>query len=1153
MAEKLTEQQLQAITNRGGKLLVSAAAGSGKTKVLVDRLMGYMTDPIRPANIDEFLIITYTKAAAAELRGKIATKISERIAVEPYNRHLQQQLQRLHLTQISTVHAFCGEILREYAYMLDLPADFRVADENECLEYQAGAMQQLLNEAYADVQKDTDFSTFVNTQGFGRDDRRVPEIILKVYHSAMCHLDPDAWLNWSIGFDKQAQIEDVSQTVWGKYLIDDLHAYLDLQITALTNAYKAAENAFDMDKPAQLLRVTVSQLQSLRECTLWDQIVKHEPIDYGRLTFSKKCVDTEVIEQIKAVRDACKAGLSKRLERFRDCSTVVLADLAGCHSAARGLVGLVRRFRQIYGQIKRSRHVLDFADLEHKTLDLVLGRSRSGTTRTAIEIGNRFREVMVDEYQDSNNVQDAIFSALTEQRNNCFMVGDVKQSIYQFRLADPTIFIDKYNRFMPAESAVQGQGRKVLLSSNFRSSGAVIKAVNDVFTTCMSPQVGGLSYSEDEKLYEGIPHVPLNDQEIELYALDVQSDTYVEEAAFVASRIKTLLDGTHMVRNGDQLRPIEPEDIVILLRSPGSVGYAYQRALEEQGIRCVTGAGDDLLQTEEIENLCSLLKVIQNPLQDIPLVSVLLSRLFGFTADELASIRAKRKSGSFYSALVLADTPKVKKFLDILMDLRKDAQMSSLSQLVMHIFSLTRIDSIYAALTDGESRVENLQAFCQIVSAYEINSSRGLLGLIEHLDALAQKGLAVPTEASGAGAVTLMSIHKSKGLEFPVVFLCGLAREFNQESLREQVLCDKDLGLGLSCIDIAKRIQYPSVAKHAIIAKTKAESISEELRVLYVAMTRAKDRLIMIYSAKNVAQEIDEIRLRMSLSDPLLLTSSVNCPGFWVLMCALQHCDNGWKIDYVSAPQEETTDLVTDIQTVSLPEETVARIKESLAFQYPYTAATQTPSKLTATQLKGRDKDAEAAQGASQTNIHNRWWRKPSFAAQDIKPTDRGNIMHAIMQYIRFEKCVDVQGVNAEIQRLVKESYLTEEQAEAADATQIAAFFDTQIGTVIRNAKQVLREFKFSVLQDPFDKEQLATDDKILLQGVVDCAVISDEGISIVDFKSDNVTEESVDAVAQNYIAQVTTYADALSMIYEKPICAAYLYFFKLNKYIKVM
>ena len=1148
MAEKLTFQQRQAVVNRGGRLLVSAAAGSGKTKVLVDRLLSYLMDESTPANLDEFLIITYTKAAAAELRGKIATKLTEKIAEQPDNRHLQQQLQRLHLTKISTIHSFCADILREYAYMLDIPADFRVADEDECLELQSRVLQQILEEAYSQIHTDPDLCAFIDTQGFGRDDRRIPEILLKVYRSAFCHLDPLGWLKWCVStYDETTR--DATQMIWCKYLIEDLFRYLDMQISALERCMQCAIQAEQMEKPVQLLASTLDQLRTLRACKSWDEICDNRHIDYGRLVFSKKITDQDLADQIKAVRDACKSGLEKKLSRFSDNSQSVLVDHANTVCAARGLITLVESFIEGYRKLKNNRRVLDFTDLEHKTLDLLIGKTRSGTSKIAIEIGQRFREVMVDEYQDSNEIQDAIFEALTEKKQNCFMVGDVKQSIYQFRLADPSIFIRKYNDFVPAETAVEGQGRKVLLSSNFRSCGSVIKAVNDVFTTCMSPEVGGLYYGDDELLNEGVPHIPATEQEIELYGLEVESDTYAEEAAFVAQRIEQLLDGTHMVRQGDAFRPITPEDIVIILRSPGSVGSEYQFALEQRGIRCVTGTGTDLMQTEEVQTLLSLLQTINNPGMDIPLVATLTSRIFCFTADELAQLRATHKGGSIYSALQASDTQKARHFIQTLTELRRFSRLESVSKLMMQIFSVTRIDSVFAALPDGALRVENLQNFCQIAAAFETNSNDGLCRFLEYLNHLMQRGVQSQSGSSGSGAVTIMSIHKSKGLEFPVVFLCGLARQFNQEDIRAQVLCDRTLGLGLSCVDTIKRIQYPSVAKNAIAAKMRTESISEELRVLYVAMTRAKDRLIMLYSSPKVRDEVEELTKRMVLSDTLLLTSTADCHGRWILMTAIAR---NWTINYVKAPDVTSIESILTDQNEILSPDTIQRIGNSLSYKYPYITATTTPSKQTATQLKGRDKDSEAAENTKDAVCFKNW-RKPLFADGTPSGTDHGNAMHAIMQYICFEKCSSLRMVQEEIERLVERGYISREHAATVSAEQIYQFFESDLGKEVIGAKHVLREFKFSILIDAESLPLSETEDRILLQGVVDCALITDDGIRIIDFKSDCVTSKTLDTAVEKYRGQLEIYAKALSKIYRKPIISAQLYFFSMGRFVEIL
>ena len=1166
MAETLTYEQRQAVENRGGKLLVSAAAGSGKTKVLVDRLMSYILDPVSPANIDDFLIITYTKAAASELRSKIAAKLSELIAQNGPNKHLQQQMQRLYLAKISTVHGFCTDILRQYAYRLDISADFRVGDEGECLQLQQKALENVINAAYDMALDQPDFCSFIDSQGLGRDDRQIPEIVLKVYNSSRCHLNPDEWLSWCVA--ESAETIDAGQTTWGKYLIDDLHNFLLLQINALHNCISAAEKTDNMEKPAALFKDITLQLERLYQCKNWDEIVHNQNIDYGRLTFSKKCSDLQLAEQMKAVRNACKDMLAKKLRSFIDESAQVLEDLNESLASARGLVTLVREFSSEYERLKKNRGILDFSDLEHKTLDLLLGKKRSGITAIASEIGENFREIMVDEYQDTNAIQDAIFRSLTEKRQNCFMVGDVKQSIYQFRLADPSIFIEKYNSYVSADIAKALQGRKVLLSHNFRSSGGVISAVNDVFSQCMSPDVGGLHYGEEETLREGIPHIPLNEPEVSLYGIDVQCDTYAEESAFVADKICGLLDGTHFVRDGDKLRPIQPEDIVILLRSPGSVGGDFQFALQQRGIRCSMGDTIDLLQTEEVTALCAILQIINNPLQDIPLVAAMTSPVFAYTAEDLAILRNNDKDASIYTLLCAAEDDKSRTFLEILNELRTAARRLPVTELLSKIYNRTSILSIYASMPDGELRYDNLQTFFQIVSDYESGGPKDLARFLEYLDASQQRGLGSSAAIQDNGAVTIMSIHKSKGLEFPVVFLCGLSRGFNQESARAQVLCDKDLGLGLVCTDAKLRIRYPTIAKRAIGTKIARESISEEMRVLYVAMTRAKDRLIMTYTAKNLPADLQDIAMRLDMCSGSLLSSSADCPGAWVIQSALTRTEAGaffalgghpncarvreipWHIEVADLNNQNADIHLAENASEQIDSLQIAQLCAGLRFIYKNQSATQIPSKLTATQLKGRALDSEIADGVNHATSIS--FRKPGVGTTD-RGKEYGTAMHSVLQHINFSACGDIADIQAEILRLTQEKFISEQQAAIVNCERLFKFFDSPIGRKIRSSNDVLREFKFSVLEDANKYFENANGEEILLQGIVDCAIIEDDGIVVVDFKTDFVTNDTIEAKAQGYRPQVSVYADALSRIFRKSIKCAMLYFFSVDEFVDVI
>ena len=1167
MAEKLTLQQQSAVTDRGGDLLVSAAAGSGKTKVLVERLMQRLTDAADPANIDDFLIITYTKAAASELRGKISKALTQRIAEDPTNRNLQRQFQRLYLAKISTVHAFCADILREYAYMLEISGDFRMIEEQEDKPLRYEVIDRLLADSYDGIGDDADFAAFVDTQGVGRNDQLLPDLILKVYDSAKCHMDPNGWLERCLSDADTGHLSDASETVWGKYLIENLHHAIDLHLISLEKCADSCDQSDGLDKMAAILRSIHSQLRTLRQCTTWDAVYSCKDIDFGSLKGmgNRKNMDQDTYEAAKKVRDFCSKDITGLLKDFANDSNCVLADLGAVLPAVRGLIGLVRQFDLRYQRVKKALRVMDFSDLEHNALDLLLGKSRQGPTAVARQIGSRFRQIMVDEYQDSNQVQDAIFSALTQGKNNLFMVGDVKQSIYQFRLADPGIFLEKYNRFDSAENAEPGQGRKIVLSNNFRSGPEVIEAVNSVFRTCMTPRVGGLEYGDDEALWEGVAHRKLNDTAVALHLIDVESDTYAEEAEYVAGQIQEMLDSGTLIRDGDDFRPVRPDDIAILLRSPKTSGWDFHNALQKRGYQTASSHSIDLLCTDEVEWLRSFLQTINNPRQDIPLIATLCGPVFGFGANDLAKLRAENRKASFYDALCNSQMPKAISFLDTLRQLRNFARVHSLTRLLQDIFMLTDADSVYAAMEDGDVRSANLQEFYQFVVRFSATPGTSLQQLLKHLQQCEEDGLTVNRQSGAVGCIQITSIHKSKGLEYPVVFLCGLSRIFNMRSANSTLLCDPVLGIGPSCTENASRIRYPSIANSAISRKIKCDSISEELRVLYVAMTRPRDRLIMTFAQSNLADKLFDQSVKLDFCPAQLITSRATCLGSWVLYAAMQRTEAGslfavsrkpdrskvsdipWDIRFFSSHlAEEDSALIAAEESVGLSPETVERIAQHLAYTYPAKAATSVPSKQTATQRKGRTKDQEAGEDAPETNpvFH---WRNARTTNQSTGKT-RGSAVHAVMQHLDLSLCANASTIADQIDHLTAVGRISREQSALVDPQMLARFFASDIGKKVQASSRVVREFKFSILEDASRFYPGVSDEKILLQGVVDCAIIEEDGITVIDFKTDRFEESKLSAITEHYRPQVEIYADALSRIFQKPVKQSVLYFFSIDK-----
>lgn len=1179
--EKLTPAQQAAVEDRGGPLLVSAAAGSGKTKVLVDRLMGYLCDERAPANVDDFLIITYTKAAASELRGKIAAKLTELLAQRPGDRHLQHQIQRLYLAKISTVHAFCGDLLREYAFFLELPGDFRVADENECQELRQTAMEAVLEAAYEEIDRAPSMQAFVDTQGFGRDDRAAPEIVAAVYDAARCHLRPRQWLRDCLNQSAPEGYGDAGQTPWGQYLMDRLYRYLDSQNAIFRKLIGQAETQEDLGaKYGPVLRENLRQMEALRACETWEAIRQGRITDFGRLGAVRKPQNPDLAARIKAQRKACWDGLKTCQLPFETDSRKALEDLKQSRLALQGLVELVQRFDKAYSAEKERRRVLDFGDLEHKTLELLLGRGVTGPTQAARELGSRFREVMVDEYQDTNEVQDRIFEVLTQERGNCFLVGDVKQSIYRFRLADPGIFLEKYRAFVPAAEAGTGQGRKILLSENFRSGCEVLDAANAVFRCAMSRQVGGLEYGEAEALREGVPHTPLPQTPVELHCIQLEAGPegetaakYEVEARFVAERIETLLRTSAMIRQGETLRPVRPGDIVILLRSPGSCARYYLQALSERNIPAVTAAGGSVLDSGEIAVLRSVLQVLDNPLQDIPLEAALASPVFGFTADHLGRIRAGHKGGALFEALVRAaetGDEAAREFVSRLESLRQTARMESLARLLEEIYEQTHMEAVFEAMEGGEKRRRNLEFFYETAAGFEQGGRQDLSRFLEYLDSMEERGLR-PEESGEAGdAVSILSIHKSKGLEYPVVFLSNLSAAFNREDLRANVLVDPVLGIGCSALDRENRCRYPTIAKRAIAQRIQAENLSEELRVLYVAMTRAKDMLIMTYAAKHLRKTLEAMAQQLEPTGNVALSQEADSLGYWVLMTAMGRTEAGelfaqagqpeetavsefpWRIRFHSRgparePEAAAAPRPEEAPAEDLPPESLERL---FSFRYAHAAAVQAPSKVTATQLKGRELDQEAADGAFQPlPTGSRRWRKPEFLARR-PPEGReiGTATHLAMQFIRYEACTGLDGVERELQRLFDREFLTARQAEAVNRQWILNFFRSGLGQRLQAGAPHLREFKFSILEDGARLNPELRGEQVLLQGVVDCCLLEEDGITILDFKTDRVAPGGEDVCADRYAPQVQAYGRALSRIFDRPVRKLLLYFFQTGR-----
>jgi len=1214
------EGQLAAIEHRGSTLLVAAAAGSGKTAVLVERLLRRVTDPTDPVDIDRFLVVTFTRAAAQEMRGKIARAITQAIAKHPGNRHLRRQLSRLARAQITTIHSFCTSLIREYFQQADVSPDFRVADADECGVLRLRILDDLLEERYEDASDDNKpFFALVDALSASRDDQRLVDVILECYDKLMAHPDPTAWGKRMQAYACELVTAQPAQTPYGQ----ELCAQLRELCTELTLQYEESlqlirENPeFEKYGPTFVREhADLCRLLQVLDGGDWDAVVDAlQAVEMERIPPVRK-VDENLKKRITAPRDRWKKEREKFVGRlFAVTAGTVREDSAAVLPVAQTLLELVQQLYTRYGEAKRKRRILDFNDLEQTALRLLTISDAQGNllpSELALSIGEGLCEILVDEYQDTNGVQDALFTALS--RNNLFMVGDMKQSIYRFRLADPSIFLEKYSTYPDYNTPglASDAPRRIILSRNYRSRPEVLDAVNGLFAKTMSPQMGELAYTEREYLNPGAvyPETAV-DHLTELCLVsgaDVRADNpeaeeeklLMLEARYVAARIRRMHDEAYPVSDGETTRPAQWRDFAILLRSFSGKATLFEHALAQQGIPAYSEASASLLDTPEVDAVLQLLYCIDNPRQDVALASVMRMPMYAFSADELAAIRLRERKIPYYEAVFLAaqSTPeqwdaqpdpavyaraahKAARLMEQLSALRQEASNMPLGRFLWHVYTVTGLLAAYGAMRDGERRQQNLLALLEHARRFEQAGYRGLYRFVNLLRRMQEGRSSVAVPHTGGGdAVQIVSIHKSKGLEYPIVFVSGCACFFNEEDTRQAVLMHPKLGVGLKRREVERRIEYPTLAYNAIAARMRCEQRSEELRVLYVAMTRAREKLIMTASVKDAYKTLEGLCSDAYLCTPRSLRSGRNMLS-WLLAALLSYPsvratlagmyelypavtgetdDHSWRFQIIDEQSPGQTQVT---QEPDAPQETAPAtwLDEMLAWQYPHLAATSLPSKLTATELKGSPRDAEVQENAETMlpRVPRQHTRPRFITRQGLTAAERGTALHLAMQFADPDHCDSLLRVNEEIERLYREQYLTKEQAEAVPPGRILRFWQSPLGARIRHAVETYRECKFSLLAPAKRfREEAGEEDEILLQGVIDCYFkeTDEQGreyLVVVDYKTDYVPDGGgAQIMLERYRGQMETYRYALEEMTGIPVKQLYLYLFKTGEAVEV-
>lgn len=1199
MSTKLTPQQLAVVENCGGDLLVSAAAGSGKTKVLVEKLMREICDNKR--NITDFIIITYTQKAASELRMKIRSEIAARLAENPGDKHIAAQMTLIYGATISTVHSACAQFLRNYSAQIGLTSDFRVSEEREAKELRQMCMDDLIEEAYSNIDKSPNIKAFLLQLAAGRNgDKAVPAMVFHAYDTVLSHPWPNEWIEEILRMLNVSPETDAAETIWGAYLVGSLQDYVQTQIELVDSCqYLLDRDPVLSAAYGPAVAADKAKMQTILASKSWRAIsaVVNEKWAPLKPIRQKKDAPVEydtVLQQVfKGKRDRYKKAVDSKAKFIAENeSTHLMEDLAAMAPAVRGLFEMIQKFSRKYAKKKAEHNLLDFSDLEHKTIELLYEpNSGHAQTDTARELQARYVGIYIDEYQDTNSVQETIFQAISS--NNRVMVGDVKQSIYQFRLADPEIFLSHFNAYRDYRDASGDEPRRITLSKNFRSRPEILAATNSVMETCMSPAVGGVRYVGEEILTAGKEFPAPSSAVVELVAIDMQSDTSDDdsdvrksnlksdtEAKYIASRIGQMLRDGETIRESDGAeRPVTPSDCAILLRSGKNSAHHYAAALAELGIKAIVPKTENLLDTPEVASLHCMLQLIDNPRQDIPLVAVLASPLFGFTADDLAQIRIRAKHegnvDTFYDALLISKehSKKVNWFLDTLATLREEAKHAPISQIFRSVLERTDAMDVFGAMQSGDQRMENINAYAEHIARFETNSGGNLFRFLASVEAMRAQDVSLqkPNTAKGDNAVTITTIHTAKGLEYPIVFLADMSRRFNSNELKDSVLLHPKYGAGVQYVDLERTARWPTLARSAISARKLEEEKSEELRILYVAMTRAQHKLIMCHTESNLTRTVSRLADMASFPLSPSVSQSVSSPGEWVLLTALNRAEATALHPYcATAPRTITMPFPWSVSVLNVSEiggehKTMAELdtcateddlpefdtvypeldsREILidpGYTYPWMPAVNTRSKIGVSEFVkvGMKSDAESGKAIT--------CRRPTFVKEEKVATaaERGTATHDFLSKCSFPFCAEHggAGVDQEIDRLVRDGFMSQLDANAVLRPALKALFTSEVGKELAAipAKEMRREFSFTLLLpaselnpeiDPAD-----TSSQFLLQGVIDAFYVSKDGLHLYDFKTDWIESAGDEAEkSADHKPQLDTYAMALEKIYQLPV-----------------
>ena len=1188
---QFTREQQKVIDLRNKNILVSAAAGSGKTAVLVERILGLIMDEENPVDIDRLLIVTFTNAAASEMRERIGTAIEKRLLLQPDNQHLQRQSTLLHHAQITTIDSFCLFIIRNNFNEIGLDPGFRVADSGEIELLKQDIINEIFEELLEKEETRDEFKMLMETLAFRGKEKVLEDTILKLYNFSQSFPWPKEWLQDR--YEDYVVTGELEDTSWGRLWQEEFKFQLEQLQKRLQNALSICMEPDGPYMYVQALEADMEIVDFLYVKKWQEQYERMQNLSFARLSAKKDAaVSVEKKESIKGIRDEVKKELGNLAKKYFSFSIeTVKQQMEETAKVEKVLIDTVLLFTNRFEARKREKNILDFHDMEHLALDILIQRiedEKTGEkswkpTKAALDYRSYFKEIMIDEYQDSNLVQEYLLQSISgelEDRHNRFMVGDLKQSIYKFRLARPEIFLEKYHSYSLQDEAKM---QRVDLHKNFRSRKQVIDSVNHVFYQIMGESLGKIEYTENEALYPGAVYEEgMDDYTTELLLLEkTEEDAKKAEAVMVAGRIRQLV-GSFQVTDKEtgKLRPARFGDIVVLLRSNAGWDEEFYNVFMEQEIPACVTSKTGYFSAKEVQIVLSFLRTIDNPKQDIPLYGTMKSLLGRFTEEEIVQIKGVGK-GSLYDNLKAVTEgelgEKTQSFLETLNRYRDLVYIMPIHKLLRVYLKETGYLHYFAGLTGGQQRLANVKMLLEKAENYEKTSYFGLFHFIRYMEQLQKYDI----DASEAGmvdesqdVVRIMSIHKSKGLEFPICIVAGLSKKMNQQDVNASLVCDMDLGIGMEYRNPVSRIRNTDMRKNVLAEKMRTDNLGEELRILYVAMTRAKEKLILSGVVKNYEEQmLFYSEVKKSDTNKIatgILSKSTSFMDFIFPAivrdnaCIKTILWNPWEVQkqkeaHAIYRQVERMEVEERIQAPPCGEEKEIGeiLKKNFAFVYSHNNLQGLYAKTSVSELKMKameESDAEAYQLFEEPEMVP---YIPAFMEEkgEVSGTTRGNAYHRVMELLDFSRCETTEEVLESMEQLTREKVLDETYLPLIRKDKLEKFMQSDLAKRMKKASEnhkLYREQPF-VLGIPAVRvdEKFPAEEKVLIQGIIDAYFEEDGEIVLVDYKTDAV--KNGEELIRRYETQVEYYKEALEKLTEKKVKEMILYSFALNQCVEVL